>query len=155
MKKLSALLFIILIVGCFLAATPVLAEGGGGGAAEDDSSPSPADDDDDSSSGGSVNTSGLDPMAKATVPQIIGNAIKALLSIIGAIVLFTFVYGGMLILTSVGNPDKVKKGKDVLIWSVIGLAIIFASYLLVNFIIAGLTDTEPKGGTGSSVSPNP
>ena len=46
-----------------------------------------------------------------------------------------FVYGGITWMTSSGSPEKIKKGRDIIIWSVIGLAIIFFSYALVNFVI--------------------
>ncbi|MBI5732122.1 MAG: hypothetical protein HY982_02055 [Candidatus Magasanikbacteria bacterium] len=68
-----------------------------------------------------------------------GKAIKGFIGLTGAIALLFFVYGGFLWLTSLGSPDKIKKGKDIFVWSVVGLIIIFSSYLLVDFVIRGLT----------------
>ncbi len=70
-----------------------------------------------------------------TVPQLIGNVIKTLLAVVGALALAMFVYGGFTWLTSGGSPDKIKKGKDILIWAVIGLVVIFTSYSLVDFLL--------------------
>jgi hypothetical protein len=66
---------------------------------------------------------------------IIGRVINAVLGIIGSLALLMFVYGGITWMTSSGSPEKIKKGRDIIIWSVIGLAIIFFSYALVNFVI--------------------
>jgi hypothetical protein len=78
------------------------------------------------------------PIAATNVPQLIGSIIQAVLGIVGALALLMFVYGGFMWLTSGGSPDKIKKGKDILIWAVIGLAVIFASYALVDFVIRAL-----------------
>ena len=67
--------------------------------------------------------------------QAIGVVIKAVMGIVGSIALAMFIYGGLLWLTSGGNPDRIKKGKDILMWAVIGLVVIFVSYNLVNLII--------------------
>ncbi|MDD5043834.1 MAG: pilin [Patescibacteria group bacterium] len=77
---------------------------------------------------------------KFSDPQTaIGGVIKAIMGIVGSIALAMFIYGGLIWLTSAGNADKIKKGRDILLWSAIGLVIIFASYILVGFVIATLT----------------
>jgi hypothetical protein len=78
------------------------------------------------------------PIAATNVPQLIGSIIKEVLGIVGALALLMFVYGGFLWLTSGGSPDRIKKGKDILVWAVIGLVVIFASYTLVDFVIKAL-----------------
>jgi hypothetical protein len=75
------------------------------------------------------------PITETSVPKIIGNIIKTLLAIVGALSLGMFVYGGFTWLTSGGNPDRIKKGKDILFWAFIGLTVIFASYTLVDFLL--------------------
>lgn len=78
------------------------------------------------------------PISEISAPKIIGNIIKTVLAIVGALALGMFVYGGFTWLTSGGSPDRVKKGKDILIWAVIGLVVIFASYTLVDFLLRAL-----------------
>ncbi len=73
-----------------------------------------------------------------SVPLLIGNIIKTILMIVGALALAMFVYGGFTWLTSGGSADKVKKGKDILIWATIGLIVIFTSYTLVDFLLTAL-----------------
>lgn len=73
------------------------------------------------------------------VRVIIGRVIKGVLSIIGSIAFLMFIYGGVLWLTSGGNSDAVKKGRDVLIWTTLGLAIIFAAYAIVSAVLNAIT----------------
>jgi uncharacterized membrane protein YjfL (UPF0719 family) len=49
-----------------------------------------------------------------------------------------FVYGGFTWLTSGGSAERIKKGKDILVWAVIGLVVIFASYTAVDFVLTAL-----------------
>lgn len=70
-----------------------------------------------------------------SVPRLIGNIIKTILTIVGALALGMFVYGGFTWMTSGGSSEKIQKGKNILIWAVIGLVIIFSSYTLVDFVL--------------------
>lgn len=89
--------------------------------------------------------------AGADIPEIIARVIKAVLGLVGSIGLLMFIYGGFLWLTAGGSEERVKKGREVLTWAVIGLATIFTSYAILNFIISGLTRSagqanEESGG---------
>jgi len=75
----------------------------------------------------------------STPQQVVGNIIKIVLGLVGTLSLVMFIYGGLQWMLSSGNPEKVKKGRDTLIWATLGLVIIFTSYMLVNFIITALT----------------
>lgn len=69
-------------------------------------------------------------------PQVlIGNIINAVMGIVGSIALLMFIFGGLTWMTSGGSAEKVKKGRDILMWSAIGLAVLFMSYGLVYFVI--------------------
>ncbi len=57
-----------------------------------------------------------------------------LFSIIGALALGAFVYGGFILILSQGNPEKVKQGTGAMINAVIGLLIAFGGYVLVSFL---------------------
>lgn len=73
-----------------------------------------------------------------TIPQLIGRVIKAILSIVGSLALVMFIYGGFTWMLAAGSSEKVKKGKDIIVWAAIGLIIIFSSYALVRFILTQL-----------------
>lgn len=65
---------------------------------------------------------------------VIGRIIKYIMGFVGTIALITFMYGGILWLISSGREAYVDKGRDTMIWSAIGLVIVFAAYVIVNTI---------------------
>lgn len=73
------------------------------------------------------------------VQTLIGRVIKAGLGITGSIALLMFVYGGFLWLTAGGSPEKIKQGKSIFVWAVLGLTVIFGSYIFVNYILNAIT----------------
>lgn len=73
-----------------------------------------------------------------TPQAFIGRIIAGALGIVGSLALAMFVYGGFTWMTSAGNQEKVKKGKDILIWAALGLVAIFMSYAFVRFVIEGI-----------------
>ncbi len=75
------------------------------------------------------------PLGTDSVQVLIGRVINAVLGVVGSIALLMFVYGGLTWMTSSGSQERVKKGKEIIIWSAIGLIVIFGAYGLVSFII--------------------
>ncbi len=73
-----------------------------------------------------------------TIAVLIGKIINAILGVVGSLALLMFVYGGLVWMTSGGNQEKIKSGRDTIVWSAIGLIIIFVSYGLVRFLILGV-----------------
>ncbi|MCW1929872.1 MAG: pilin [Candidatus Kerfeldbacteria bacterium] len=69
-----------------------------------------------------------------SVDDVLANIIKVFLGVVGGVTLFIFVYGGMMMLMSAGNPEKVKKGQSAMVWAALGLLFIFGSYGLTQFI---------------------
>lgn len=67
---------------------------------------------------------------------------KYLFGIVGALALLFFIYGGFALILSQGNPEKVKKGTGAMAAAFIGLVIVFAAYVLVQFLgqAVGLQD---------------
>lgn len=78
------------------------------------------------------------PIGTTNFTQIFGNAIKIVTGIMGSLALVVFVYGGFLWLTSGGNSDKVQKGSSAMIWAVLGIVVIFASYAIISLVLKGL-----------------
>ncbi len=64
---------------------------------------------------------------------IIARIIQALLGVVGAVTLLVFIWGGFKLIFSGGEEDKITKGKSTLVWAVIGLAIILASYSILDY----------------------
>ncbi len=81
---------------------------------------------------------------------VIGKAAQFLLGIVGSVTLLLFIYGGFVWLTSGGKPDRIEKGKTIIIQTVIGLAIVFGAYVGINFLVKALGAEIPVGTkTGS------
>ena len=67
--------------------------------------------------------------------SLVARIIKVIMGFAGTIALATFMYGGSLWLISAGRGDYVTKGKNYMIWAVIGLALVFGSYIILGQIL--------------------
>ncbi len=81
------------------------------------------------------------PLKTTDVNVLIGNIINFALGFVGTISLLLFIYGGFTWMLSGGSAEKVKKGRDIIVWAVIGLFVVFMSYMMVRFVIQGVTGT--------------
>jgi hypothetical protein len=70
--------------------------------------------------------------------QLIGRVIKQVVGILGALTFLIFSYGGFKWLTSAGNEEKVAEGTQAMLWAVVGLFVVFSSYILVNVILTSI-----------------
>lgn len=78
------------------------------------------------------------------VMQIFINISIIILGLSGTIVLVMFIYGGLMWILAGGNEKRVTEGKETLVHAVIGLAIIFGAYAIVNYVIAGIVGRMPS-----------
>ncbi len=78
------------------------------------------------------------PASIDSIPKLIGKVINSIMGIIGAICLVMFIIGGVTWLTAMGNDKTVAKGKAILVWAIVGMVVIFSSYVIVNFVIQTL-----------------
>jgi len=60
------------------------------------------------------------------------------LGIVGSLSLVMFIYGGIMFLISAGSADSVSKAKKIIIAAVIGLIIVFSSYLIIQFVLRSM-----------------
>lgn len=74
------------------------------------------------------------PLQAENIPELAGDMIRGLLGVTGAIALFMLVWGGIVWMTSGGNSNRVEQGKNTIVWSILGLLIIFMSYIILNFV---------------------
>lgn len=70
--------------------------------------------------------------------QVLLNYGQQIFSMIGMLAFVMFVIGGFMMIFSMGSPDRVKKGRDILIAAVVGMIIVFSAYILVNFLLDAL-----------------
>ena len=73
------------------------------------------------------------------ISVFVGNIIRALLGLLGVLILIFILYGGYLWLASGGNEQMVKKAKDILTSAFIGLIIVLAAMAITTFIMQGIT----------------
>lgn len=80
----------------------------------------------------------------AEVTQVAVNIIILILGISGTVALLMFIYGGWNWVFAQGRPEYIQTGKDTMKHAIIGLAIIFGAYALINFVIAVLGGISPQ-----------
>jgi heme O synthase-like polyprenyltransferase len=56
----------------------------------------------------------------------------------GIVAVGFIVYGGYLYVLSSGDPGKVRKAKDTLLYSVIGLVVVLVAFVVTRFVINGV-----------------
>lgn len=62
--------------------------------------------------------------------------------LIGAMAFVMFVIGGFTMIFSMGNAERAKKGRDILVAAVVGIIIVFSAYLIVKFLLDALQVTS-------------
>jgi len=67
------------------------------------------------------------------------NIITMLLLIIGVVGLIALIYGGYQYITASGNVEQAAKGKNTVLGAVIGIALAFAAYAIMRYIVRGIT----------------
>ena len=74
-----------------------------------------------------------------TLPAVIGNIVKIILSLVGLVAVVLIIAAGFMWMTSGGSEEKVKKAKDLMGAAVIGLVIVVVAYAAATFIVNALT----------------
>jgi hypothetical protein len=69
---------------------------------------------------------------------LIITASNLILRFVGSLALLFFIYGGIMFLISSGNTEQVTKAKSIVKAAVIGLIIVFASFLIISFVLKAL-----------------
>jgi hypothetical protein len=74
-----------------------------------------------------------------SVPGLIGKIIKGFLGVTGVIALILIIYGGAMWMGSAGHSERISTAYKTIVWSAIGLLIIFGSYALLKFVFGVIT----------------
>jgi hypothetical protein len=61
-----------------------------------------------------------------------------ILGIVGALALAMFIYGGVIFLISGGSSEKIGQARKIIVAAVVGLIIVFASYIIIQFVLKSL-----------------
>lgn len=124
-RTLLALALAVLILAPLAVALPVTAQGTNS-ATNGPAAPPPR-------------TSLVNPLGRGvTFQTLLGRVTRMIMGVSGSFALLMFVWGGFTWVTSGGNMEKVVKGKKIFTWSVIGLVVIYGSYVLLSIVFKAL-----------------
>lgn len=95
-----------------------------------------------------------DPSNLNDLVDILINVANYFLGITGSLMLIMFIYGGVMLILSSGNKERVQKGQQIITSAVVGLIIVFSSYLIIQFTLQTLGVVDPSGSfkSGSGVT---
>ena len=77
--------------------------------------------------------------------------INVALGVIGVVAVVMIIFGGFFYATSQGNPANVKKGRDTIMYGIIGLIVALLAFAIVNFVLKeafGGGETSEEDETG-------
>jgi len=69
--------------------------------------------------------------------KVVANICQILLELAGGIAILVIIVGAIYYITSAGEPGRIKKAKDIIINTVVGLLVIITAYAVVTFIAKG------------------
>lgn len=75
------------------------------------------------------------PLGDISLPGVIARVIRRVLSVVGAIALVFFIWGGIKYMTAAGDSKKMGEARDLIVTTISGLVAIFISYALLSLLI--------------------
>lgn len=75
---------------------------------------------------------------KKTLPELITLISSAIAKISIPIAILFMIIGGFMYVTSSGEPENIQKAKLIILYSIIGLVFIIASWVIINFVTTSL-----------------
>jgi hypothetical protein len=79
----------------------------------------------------------------STLPACISQIYRWSLGIGSLLALLMVIFGGYSYMTSAGNAERASKGTEMIWGAIIGLALLFGAYLILNTINPDLVDFRP------------
>lgn len=77
----------------------------------------------------------------ANTNDLMGQAntiINVVIGVIGFVAVAFIIFGGFQYTTSAGDPGKVKKAKDTILYGIIGLVVAMLAHAIVNFVLSNV-----------------
>ena len=84
-----------------------------------------------------------DPIKAKSIVAIVGFFIKTIIPLSGAVALLMLIVGAIYWIISAGESEQVQKGKDTVVWALVGAVVILGSYVALSFIFKALTVGVP------------
>ena len=92
---------------------------------------------------------GIQGLAKGDIPTYVGGILNVVMGILGSILVALIIYSGVLYMTAAGNEKRVETAKTVLTYAIIGIVIVFASYVISQLVISAVTGVAPTTSPGT------
>ena len=70
--------------------------------------------------------------------ESITTILNAIIGVLGLVCVIVIIMGGITYMTSSGETEKVKKGRNTILYGLIGLVICVLAFAIVNFVIGNI-----------------
>ena len=93
---------------------------------------------------GSKQTSYTNSIAECNIEKdeslmpTVNTIINVILGVLGLVAVVVIILGGVQYTTSAGDPGKVKKAKDTILYGIVGLVVALLAFAIVNFVLSGI-----------------
>ena len=74
----------------------------------------------------------------ANLPDVIVAILNSIIAVGGVVAVVYIIIGGYQYMTSTGDPSKIKKAKDTILYAVIGLIVCVLAFAIVNWVIVSV-----------------
>lgn len=85
--------------------------------------------------------------AQGDLRQLVLNIVNFALGFLGLIAVVFLIYAGFLYVTSAGNDENTGKAKKIILYSIIGILIILASFAIVNTVLDAASGVSARTTT--------
>lgn len=82
-----------------------------------------------------LNAAGANMDQGADVDGIVGNVVNVFLYIVGAVAVIMVIFGGFQYMTSAGDPSKASKGRNTVVYAIVGLLLAAFAYAIINYVL--------------------
>ena len=83
------------------------------------------------------------------------NIINGVIAVTGLVAVIFIIVGGVQYMTSLGEPGKIQKAKNTILYALIGLTICALSFAIVNWAIKGVIGQGGEKRMDQSIQPDP
>ncbi|MBR3414874.1 hypothetical protein IKG73_02555 [Candidatus Saccharibacteria bacterium] len=75
---------------------------------------------------------------EAQVGNVAQNIINVIIAVLGIVAVIFVIVGAVQYITSQGDPGKMKKARDTIIYAILGVVLAGLAFAIVNFVLANL-----------------
>ena len=77
-----------------------------------------------------------------SLPTIVGGVLSAVFVVLGVLAVIFIIIGGINYTVSQGDPSKVKKAKNTILYAIVGLIIALMAFAITNFAMNALQNAN-------------